>query len=141
MPAKVKIVRARDFLQTTPEGDIDLAASLQMLTEVASARHPPANYDVLLDLRRAQWRLSTTDVFEFAKELSAQGDLRTSKIAFLFLPGADFDDAAFLETCSKNRGMNVDIFSNFEDAIQWFFSTEDTVHESSDIKPDEDKGA
>jgi len=66
----------------------------------------------------------------------ARPPLRTSTIAFLFLPGADFDDAGFLETCSKNKGMSVDIFSDFEDAIHWFFSTEDAVHESSGIKPD-----
>jgi len=39
----------------------------------------------------------------------------------LILPGLDFDKAEFFELCSKNRGYNVDVFTNYEDAIQWFY--------------------
>jgi hypothetical protein len=125
MPTKIKIVRARDFLQTTAQDDFDLEASRLVLQRVAAARRPPADFHVLLDLRRAQWRLSTMDIYELAAALAGHRDLRTSKIAVLVLPGADFDQAQFLETCAVNKGMNVDTFTNFEDAIQWFFTTVD----------------
>ncbi|MFH1313187.1 MAG: hypothetical protein ABIJ00_08150 [Candidatus Eisenbacteria bacterium] len=125
MATKVKIVRARDFLQTTTDDVLDLEASCQVLKEVAAARRPPADFDVLLDFRRAQWRLSTMDIYGLAAALAGYEDLRTSKIAVLVLPGANFDQAQFLETCSVNRGMNVDAFTNFEDAVQWFFTSVD----------------
>ena len=125
MPAKVKVVRAKDFLQTTPEGDIDFEASREILRDVAAARRPPADYHVLLDLRRAQWLLNSIDIYHLAVALAKHKDLRTSKIAILALPGASFDHAQFFETCSVNRGMNVDAFTNFEDAIQWFFAAEE----------------
>ena len=125
MPTKMKIIRGTDFLQTTPEGEFDLEASQQMLQEIAAARHPPADFHILLDFRRVQWRLGTSDIYKMAECLATHADLRTSKIAVLALPGAEFDHAQFLETCSVNRGMNVDAFTNFEDAIHWFFTAED----------------
>lgn len=27
----------------------------------------------------------------------------------------------FFELCSKNRGLNIDVFTNYEDVIQWFY--------------------
>jgi hypothetical protein len=129
MPTKMKIIRGTDFLQTTPEGDLDLKTSMQMLQEVAAVRRPPADFHILLDLRRVQWRLGTSDIYRLAESLATHSDLHTSKIAVLALPGAEFDHAQFLEICSKNRGMNVDAFTNFEDAIHWFFTEEDVSGE------------
>lgn len=132
MPAKMKIIRGRDFLQTNPNGDLDLRESVQMLKKVASVRRPPADFHILIDLRRVQWRLNTVEIYRLAESLAEHSDLRSSKIAILALPGADFDHAQFFETCSLNRGCNVDAFTNFEDAIQWFFTAEDVEDESPD---------
>jgi len=124
MPAKVKIIRAKDFLQVTEDGVVDFESSKKMLTDVAKAKRPPADFDVLIDLRRAQWRLNTADIYYLASALAEIPDAYRSKIAVLVLPGADFKQAEFLEICSKNRGLTVEAFTNFEDAIQWFFSTQ-----------------
>jgi hypothetical protein len=124
MPATMTIIRGRDFLQTTPEGELDLESSMVLLEAVAVARTPPKDFDILLDLRRVQWRLGTLDIYELAANLASHSELRRTKIAVLVLPGPDFDNALFFETCSVNRGMTVDAFTNFEDAIQWFFTRE-----------------
>lgn len=124
MAAKLKIIRARDFMQSTQEGEVDFERSKKILVEVARAKRPPADFDVLIDLRRAQWRLSTTDIYCLAEELSSHGDAFRSKLAILVLPGDTFDQAEFFELCAKNRGFPVDTFTNYEDAILWFFQEE-----------------
>ncbi len=62
MPAKIKVIRARDFLQVTETGDLDLSSSQQILLDVATARRPPADFAIMLDLRRVQWRLTTIEI-------------------------------------------------------------------------------
>ena len=79
-------------------------------------------FDLLVDFRDSNWKMSTTDVYQLASELCEHGDTFRGKVAFLVLPGVDFDAASFLETCSHNRGFAVDAFTDFETAIDWFLS-------------------
>ena len=139
MTAKIKVIRARDFLQITETGDMDLSSSLQILLDVADARRPPADFGILLDLRRAQWRLSTVEIYELAKSLAQLDNLRGAKIAVLVLSGANFDAAQFFETCSVNIGGIIDCFTNFEDAIQWFFESLEITDETPNQAMDTDK--
>ena len=121
MPPKIKLIRSVEYLNISPEGDIDLEKSKQLLAELAKAKRPPADYDIILDFRRAQVKLSTTDIWYLAAELVKYENTFRDKVAVLILPGLDFDKAEFFELCSKNRGYNVDVFTNYEDAIQWFY--------------------
>ncbi|MEZ4484785.1 MAG: hypothetical protein R2864_09350 [Syntrophotaleaceae bacterium] len=79
------------------------------------------------------------DIYELAKTLSELHDLKTSKIAVLVLPGTDFDMIQFLETCSVNRGMQVDTFTNFEDAVHWFFKSEEISADATMVYTDRNK--
>ena len=121
MAVKIKIIRATDFLQVSPEGELDLDASRRLLVAVASAKRPPADFEVLLDLREVEWDLSTTDIWSLAKELGRHGETFRDKLAVLAAPGEAFDQAEFFELCSQNRGYRVEAFSSFEEAIQWLF--------------------
>jgi len=40
----------------------------------------------------------------------------------LLLPGVNFDRVYFQELLSENKGIDVRTFSNYEDAIQWFYN-------------------
>ena len=104
-----------------------MAASREMLAAILAAQEPEMSFDILLDLRRAQWQLSTAEIYGFAARLAELSTLRSAKIAILILPGTRVREARFLETCSVNRGLMVDTFSNYEDAIHWFFTTEGPV--------------
>ena len=121
MPATLKIIRGRDFLCTTPEGDIDLTSSKEILLKILHESVSPPDYDILVDLRRSQWRLSVTDVYEFANEMNKHHELFRDKLAVLVLPGTDPDATELLQVFSRARGLHVKVFTNFEDAIQWFF--------------------
>lgn len=122
MPAEIKVIRGRDFLQTTPEGQVDLKQSKAILLEIVEQSVSPPDFDILIDLRRSQWRLSVFDVFDLAQEIDRHHDLYRDKIAILVLPGTDPDSTELLQVFSRARGLHVRVFTNFEDAVQWFFT-------------------
>jgi hypothetical protein len=121
MPIKVKIIRARDFLQIQPEGKFDLEAAKQMLVDVAASPGTTADYEVLIDLRQVQWLLSGTEVWELVEALAAHEEAFRERIALLALPGAEFDHAERMEICSRGSGRQVRAFTNFEDSVHWLF--------------------
>jgi hypothetical protein len=125
MPTKIKLITAQDFLEVTPAGLINLTTSRQLLVEIAKAQQPPADYDLLVDFRDTHSLLSTLNVYQLAAELCQQRDTFRQKVALLVLPGIDFDRASFFETCSLNRGVSVNAFTDYETAMRWLLSAED----------------
>jgi anti-anti-sigma regulatory factor len=125
MPTKIKIVTFREFLEVTPEGIVDINTSRQLLRDVAKAENQPIDYDLLIDFRETQWRMSTAEIYQLASELVDYGSNFRRKIAILVLPGINFDPASFLETCSHNRGFKINAFRNFEESIRWLLSSEE----------------
>ena len=121
MPASINIIRGRDFLQSTAEDVIDLEHSKEILLKVLQETVSPPDFDILIDLRRSQWRLSVSDVYNLARELSQHSDLYRDKIAILVLPGTDPDSTELLQVFSMASGLHVRVFTNYEDAVQWFF--------------------
>lgn len=125
MATKIKIVTIGDFLEVTPEGVINLATSRQLLVDIARAGCQTVDYDLLIDFRDTSWHMSTLDLYQLASELTHYDDTFHRRVALLVFPGDTFDSAAFFETCSHNRGFEVDAFTDFESAIRWLLSAED----------------
>lgn len=124
MPTNIRVVHAHDFIKATSEGKLDLAASKQLLLEIASASAPLVDYDVVLDTRKAQSELSVTDLWDLAAELSASfrkafsRPLRTAVLC----PAERFDHAGFFALCAQNRGFQVSAFTSFADAYEWLIA-------------------
>jgi len=121
MPAAINILRGRDFLQATAEGVIDLNHSKAILIQILQECVSPPDYDILIDLRRTQWQLSVSDVYELADELNRYSELYRDKIGILVQEGANPDATELLQVFSQAHSLNVKVFTNYEDAIQWFF--------------------
>ena len=119
---KLQIVRAGDFINSTPTGDLDMAASKQGLAQIAAAGVGLENYRVLIDLRDVKSRLTTADIYELAYELADYGETFRRKTAVLARPDEDLGQATFFETAAHNRGFKVKTFTVFEDAIFWLSS-------------------
>ena len=130
MATKINVT-TRDFLEVTPDGIIDIITSRQLLVDIAKAKHPPVDYDLLIDFRDTHWQMSPSDLYQLASELSKHGDTFRRKVAILVLPGVNFDPASFLETCSHNRGFLVDAFTDFETAIRWLLFSDDVVENNA----------
>ena len=97
MATKVKIILAKDLLEVTPDGIINIATSRQLLVDIAKAGHYPVDYELLVDFRDTEGLLSTTDLYQLASELSNYGDTFRRKVALLVTPGINFSQASFLK--------------------------------------------
>lgn len=124
MAIKIKIVSAKDFIEVTADGMIDIAASRRLLVEIAKAERQPVDYELLVDFRDTDSRLSVTDIYQLAAELGEHTDIHRGKVALLVTPGLNFNQARFFETCSRNRGFLVDAFTDYEKAMRWILASE-----------------
>ena len=122
MDIKIKIIRSIDYLSVTDDGSVEFEESKNRLLEIAGVKSPPADFDILLDFRRTQWVLSTAEIFSLANVLINDPDSHRDKIALLAFPGVNFEKAYFMELCSKSKGVDVQTFTNYEDAIHWFYN-------------------
>jgi len=119
---RLQVIKAGDFIKSTPTGDLDKAASKEGLAEIADLGADLQGYTVLIDLREVKSRLSTTDIFELASELAKYGDTFNRKTAVLARADHDLDQATFFEDVAQNRGFKVKAFTIFEEAIFWLSS-------------------
>jgi len=134
MATKIKIITARDFIEVTPDGMINITTSRQLLVDIARAEHLPVDYELLIDFRDTQSNLSVTDMYHLAAELCLYGDTFRRKVALLVAPGVNFDRASFFETASRNRGFLVNAFTDYETAMRWLLVTEDLPN--NNVPPD-----
>lgn len=119
MATTIKIKSAKDFLEVTTYGIINITTSRQLLADIAKAEHHQADYELLIDFRDTQSRLSVADVYHLAAELCQHGTTFRRKVALVVLPGPNFDRASFFETCSYNRGFSVNAYTDYEAALSW----------------------
>lgn len=124
MATNIKIITAKDFVEITANGIIDITTSRQLLADIAKTEYHHADYDLLVDFRDTQSRLSITDVYQLAAELCRHGGTFYRKVALVVIPGVSFDRASFFETCSHNRGFSVNAYTEYEKAIRWILNTE-----------------
>ncbi len=122
MATKIKIITAKDFIEVTTDGIVDIASSRKLLVDIAKAENKPVDYELLVDFRDTESRLDVKDLYQLASELSEHGDAFRRKVALLVMPGINFNQASFFETCSHNRGFKVDAFTDYENAIRWILS-------------------
>lgn len=120
MAARIKVIRSVDYLDISDRGEIDFPESRKKLKKIAR-EDSPGDWDVLLDFRRTQWIISTDDIFYFIEVFLEDKGAFQDKIALLILPGVNFDTAHFKELCAKYDEGSVRTFTNYEDAIQWFY--------------------
>lgn len=125
MDLNIRLIHARDFLKTTHEGKLDLNTSKQILLKLASENAAPRQYDILIDLRRANGRLTFTDVTELVNVMIEHRDSFRSKLAILAPPEATLEVARFMELYAGNRGFQVKGFRNFEEVMNWLMTSND----------------
>lgn len=118
MPINLMVINTKDFIKTTATGILDFAASKQALLDILSHIKQPDEYDVLVDTREAESLLSIIDLYELGETLASAPLLYRSRICVL-APPRDIDKAGFFETVAVNRGVQIKVFTDFEQAITW----------------------
>ena len=119
---KLQIIKAGDFIKSTPTGDLDMKSSEEGLAQIAASGVGIQDYTILIDLREVESRLSITNIYDLASELAKYGDTFRRKTAVLASADVDLSQATFFENTAQNRGFSVRTFTVFEDAILWLSS-------------------
>jgi hypothetical protein len=126
MVVDVRLIHVKDFLRHDVHGVVDLEQSKRMMRELAKACDKHDNYQLLIDTRDVDARqTSMVDVWELAASLRNMGFHHRMRIAVVNAPKDSFDRAAFFEVCAQNRGFNLRVFRDFEQALYWL-ATEET---------------
>jgi len=131
MPTKYKIIKANDFLKAKPTGETDIEKTRKMIAKIASLAKPPADYEILIDVRESYGNLTIFDMYEIVTELGRHRHAFRNKIAVIVRFDYQWDKVQFLKLCAKNRGFRVESFTEFEDAIDWLTTAVDVQEESS----------
>lgn len=120
MPHDIRVISAREFLRADVQGQPDLAASRQILEELAAAGGADPGRDILLDVRDTGAPvLTSVDLFELVQVFRKLGLGVLNRIAILRRVKDEFDRARFFEMLATDRGLNVAVFEDFEPAFTW----------------------
>jgi hypothetical protein len=129
MDLNIRLIHSRDFIRTTPEGDLDLAMSKEIILRLAVENARPGQYDILIDIRGTTKRLSHFDVAKLVQVMIDHRESFRSRLAILIEPGERFDDAKFMELYAGNRGFQVRAFNDFEEAMDWLVTSSELTSE------------
>ena len=124
MDLQLRVIHASDFLRASPSGELDLDHAKSVLLSVAAANRPPADRDIILDLRSATAAtLETTEIIALVRVMVENLGSFQHKVALLLRPDAPGYRATLLEHLADDRGFNVEVFKDFEQAMTWLMSS------------------
>lgn len=119
MPWKSQILPGLPIIETIFEGRIsaqDLAAAVAEVVDLARQHHVTL---ILADCRKLEGGHSITSLYQAAESVRACGVTYFKEAVLLpALPEAQ-GHVAFWETTAVNRGFEVKIFGNRDDAMSW----------------------
>lgn len=129
MPLNLEIIRFAEFVRLGAHGQLDLAASRRILSQLASACCLREIHRAVLDLRAVHAgptpMLTPEDVGELVHTFREVGFSEKQRLAVLYSadPHGRARLFAFLSTL---HGLNVKASDNFEEAIFWLSQGEST---------------
>jgi proline racemase len=118
MTSDIRIIRAHEFIQATPEGKVDFEGAKKVLVDVALAGGPWADYDVILDARKVQFDMDEADLWDLAAHLHQLQQAFSRKTAVIVAQERS-DYAGFFALCAQERGFDVSAFTHLGDAMEW----------------------
>lgn len=122
MTWKIQVNAELGLIETIYSGQLTkqeaLEATAETLAQAAATGDGP--YLFLSDFLDAESVQSTLDLHSTPSEWEATGVSRASKLA-LIVPkgGKGWEDARFYETTCRNRGWQVAVFSQRQEAMDW----------------------
>jgi hypothetical protein len=126
-----QIINAKEFIKARPSGEIDLEQSKKILIELACLAKPPADYDILIDVREVYGNLTLTDMCELVFGLCKHRQAFSNKIALLVRDDIQALNASMLELYAKDRGFNTKVFTDFEVTVEWLHDSVDSERDTT----------
>ena len=120
MPYKIHIHTEREFIEVVYSGPVtpDEVLEVDSKTIKLERKNVPNLY--LSDFLNANLTFSILDLYNKPSTWTKRGFNPLNKLAIISTNfGKQWEDLKFFETTSLNQGLNVKIFSNREDALDW----------------------
>jgi hypothetical protein len=129
MPLELHIIRATDFVRVDPKGHFDLAASKAALALLAGACRKRGINQALIDLRALQPGpkpvFTPADLVELVNTFREVGFTHQERLAILY-HSDPYKRARLFAFLSTIRGWNVRAFGDFEEALLWLSSNQES---------------
>jgi len=118
MSIKYQITNLDGYLKIVAKGKDDNSSDVKKYADaIIEAVKDFKSKNVLCDERELQYSLSITDTYQLAEYIS-QHSSHLIKVAIV-CNSKYFDDARFYETVATNRGMQIKVYTNIEEAETW----------------------
>ena len=106
-----------DCIELTVGGTFTMERLKRIAPEVARLSEESGCLKILNDMSGATIDISLAEIYSSPQEMDNSGICRTTRRALVVPP--DFNQAAFLETVTRNRGHNLKVFHDRESALAW----------------------
>jgi len=139
MSLELQIIRASEFIRMGAKGHFDLPASKAALADLARACRKRGIGRAMVDLRDLQYGpkpvYSPQDLAELVRTFHEVGFTKKERLAILYRvdPHHRARMFAFLSTM---HGWTVRAFSDFEEALSWLSSSQETATLPAHLPPD-----
>lgn len=108
------------YIELRVEGCFNLTRLKQIAPEVAKLSNESGCLHILNDMSNATIDVSVLDVYSNPQQMDDAGITRSTRRA-LVVP-ENFEHANFLETVTRNRGHDLKVFFDRDEAINWLQS-------------------
>lgn len=128
MKAEIKFYNIKDFVRKNVSGDFDLDMSIELVRKIAGVALLNSNHNVLIDMRDTTFsNMGIVDLMKVALEFAGYIPDFKNKIASV-IPNDDerLRLARQFQSCMILKGFSYEIFTDFEDAIEWLSDTSPT---------------
>jgi hypothetical protein len=118
MTMELHVIRFREFVRVDAHGQLDMAASHEVLLQVARICRKRGIDRALLDGRDLQTELRPYEMAALVRDLAEMGFTPNQRLALLHR-GDAHHRARLFALIGKLRGWNIRAFGEFEEAIDW----------------------
>ena len=116
MPSDIRIIHAQEFLQASPDGELDLEQTKRVLFEIALASAPSNDYDIIVDTRGGHLDMDVSDL-GLAAELHRYRKALSGKVAVLSPRAIRL--RRVLRTLRPRKGLRGQCVHASGDAMEW----------------------
>ncbi len=128
MSLELKIYKVKDFIRLNESGMIDFDRSMQIIRSLAMTASFYSGHNILVDMRETTLtgEIDMTTVLRLALETARYGSTLKGKIANV-VPNDEqrLSIARQFKASLHLQGFEYEIFTNFEDAINWLSEVKD----------------
>jgi len=127
MVSGIKIYKIKDFIRQTETGEIDLKRSKKIIAELVRAAKNHVDHNILIDLRETTASIKTLeDIIKVALEFGSFSSAFKNKIANVIPDDKErLSIANQIKSCMDIQGFEYQIFTDYENAIDWLSDIED----------------